>query len=101
MVNKYKRKTNQASWTEATMDLAMKEAQTTSVSAAAKKYGITLSTLQRHLKKGTSKKKLGRFVKVFNDEQEQELLKYIFHVDDLFYGLTKTEFLELFKTMQK
>lgn len=95
MVNKYKRKTQQASWSEATMRLAMEEAKTTSVSAAAKKYGITLSTLQRHLKKGTSEKKLGRYQRVFNDVQENELLEYVFQVDDLFYGLTKTEFLKL------
>lgn len=32
---------------------------------------------------------------MFNDAQEFELLEYVFHVDDLFYGLTKTEFLKL------
>lgn len=95
MVNKYKRKTERASWSEATMQLAMEEAKTTSVSSAAKKYGLTLSTLQRHIKKGSCEKKLGRYQPVFNDKQETELLEYVFQVDDVFYGMTKNEFLEL------
>ncbi|CAG9795664.1 unnamed protein product [Diatraea saccharalis] len=60
MVNKYKRKTSNASWDEAVMKCAMEEAGKGSVNAAAKKYGINLSTLQRHIKKGSSEKKLGR-----------------------------------------
>jgi hypothetical protein len=39
----------------------MLEAIKTSVKSAAKKYGINLSTLQRHIKKGCPEKKLGRF----------------------------------------
>lgn len=39
------------------MQLAMEESKTTSISAAEKKYGITRSTLQRHLKKGRCVKK--------------------------------------------
>lgn len=77
------------------MKLAMEESKKTSVNAAAKKYGINLSTLQRHLKKGSAKKILGRFVPVFTEAQELELVNYIFHMDSLFYGLTKKEFLEL------
>lgn len=74
MVNKYKRKTTNASWDEETMKLAMEESKKTSVNAAAKKYGINLSTLQRHLKKGSAKKILGRFVPVFTEAQELELV---------------------------
>lgn len=95
MVNKYKRKTSNASWDENVMKLAMEEASKTSVNAAAKKYGINLSTLQRHVKKGCPKKKLGRFTTIFTDSQEIELLEYLFQMDALFYGLTKKEFLEL------
>lgn len=95
MVNKYKRKTSNASWDENVMKLAMEEASKTSVNAAAKKYGINLSTLQRHVKKECPKKKLGRFTTIFTDSQEIELLEYLFQMDALFYGLTKKEFLEL------
>lgn len=58
MVNNYKRKTTQRSWDEETMRRAMEEAAKTSVSGAAKKYGINLSTLQRHVKNGSAKNKL-------------------------------------------
>lgn len=95
MVNKYKRKTNQGAWSEVAMQNAMEDSKKTSVLAAAKKYGIPLATLQRHLKKGSCTKNLGRYRRVFNDVQEAELLEYIFQVDDLFYGLTKNEFLKL------
>ncbi|XP_053600802.1 uncharacterized protein LOC128682843 [Plodia interpunctella] len=95
MVQKYKRKTKQASWDVETMKLAMEEAKKGSVNGAAKKYGINLSTLQRHIKKGSADKKLGRFSTVFNDQQESELIEYLFHMDNLFYGLTKSEFLSL------
>nr|XP_015915036.2 uncharacterized protein LOC107445205 [Parasteatoda tepidariorum] len=95
MVNKYKRKTEQATWCETAMKNAMKESETTAVSAASKKYGIPLSTLQRHLKKGSCSKNLGGYRRVFKDEQEAELLQYVFQVDYLFYSLTKNEFFKL------
>lgn len=95
MVNKYKRKTQNASWDEAIMSRAMEEAAKGTVSGAAKKFGINLSTLQRHIKKGCPKKKLGRFTTVFTDFQETELLEYVFYMDNLFYGLTKLDFLKL------
>lgn len=91
MVNKYKRKTANASWDEGVMKLAIEEALKTSVNGAAKKYGINLSTLQRHVKKGCPKKKLGRFTTVFTAAQELELVEYLFHMDNLFFGLTKTK----------
>ncbi|KOB65158.1 Uncharacterized protein OBRU01_23139 [Operophtera brumata] len=50
---------------------------------------------QRHLQSGSAKKKLGRHTIVFTPEQEMELIEYVFHMDALFYGLSKTEFLEL------
>lgn len=52
-----------------------------------KKYGFTFSTSQT-FKKGSYQRK-------FNDCQGFELLEYLFHVDDLFYVLTKTEFLKV------
>jgi len=97
MVNKYKRKTSQASWLSSTMRQAMLEVQELgkSTKSVATKYGIPRTTLQRHLQSGSFEKKLGRFVTVFSPEQETELLEYVFHMDALFYGLSKKEFLEL------
>lgn len=77
------------------MKLAIEETLKTSINGAAKKYGINLSTLQRHVKKGFPKKKLGRFTTVFTAAQELELVEYLFHMDNLFFGVTKTEFLKL------
>lgn len=96
MVNKYtKKKAPNPSWSEKTMTLAMNEANKTTVFAAAKKYGINLSTLQRHVKKGCAKKVLGRFAPIFTDAQELELVQYLFNMDNLYVGLTRQEFLEL------
>lgn len=95
MVNNYKRKTTNASWDEKTMQLAMDEAKKSSVNAAAKKFGINLSTLQRHIKKGSAKKVLGSKKPIFTEAQELELVEYVFHMDDIFFGMTKKEFLEL------
>lgn len=97
MVNKYKRKTLQAAWEETTMKKALGEVRElhNSVKSTAKKYGIPRSTLQRHLQSGSAKKKLGRYTTVFTPEEEKELIEYVFHMDALFYGLSKKEFLEL------
>lgn len=97
MVNKYKRKTSQASWDEDVMAKAINDIKEKrgSVNSIATKYNIPRTTLRRHLKSGTSKKKLGRFTTVFTLEQEEELLEYVFHMDQLFFGLSKEEFLQL------
>lgn len=97
MVNKYKRKTLQAAWDETSMKKALKDVKElqNSVKSTAIKYGIPRSTLQRHLQSGSAKKKLGRHTTVFTPEQEIELIEYLFHMDALFYGLSKTEFLKL------
>nr|CAH7740475.1 unnamed protein product [Callosobruchus chinensis] len=47
------------------------------------------------MKSGSSEKKLGRFKKVFSDEEEAELLKFLQKLDDVFYGITRLEFLQL------
>ncbi|XP_049881876.1 uncharacterized protein LOC126377877 isoform X2 [Pectinophora gossypiella] len=97
MVNKYKRKTQQCSWTESTMKKAIQEVveMKKAIKTTATKYGIPRATLQRHLKTGSCKKKLGRFTTVFSAEQELELLNYVFEMDSVFYGLSKEEFLRL------
>lgn len=65
------------------------------IKITATKYSITRATLQRHLKSGSCIKKLGRFVTVFSEQQEQELLDYVLQMDSVFYGLSKEEFLRL------
>lgn len=77
MVHTYKRKTSQGSWTETIMKLAIEESKKSSVNAAAKLYNIPLSTLQRHVKKKSAKKKLGRF----------ETNKKLFHLSKSILGL--------------
>lgn len=95
MVYTYKRKTDRANWSEETLAKAMEEAKKTSKLQASKMYGIPYATLHRHIKSGSSKKKLGRFVSVFTPEEEEELLTYVKKMDSLFYGLTRTEFLQV------
>lgn len=97
MVNKYKRKSTQGSWSEILMENAIREVAELkkNIKSTAAKYGIPRATLQRHLKTGSSKKKLGRFTTVFSEEQELELLNYVFEMDSVFYGLSKEEFLKL------
>ncbi|CAH2106523.1 unnamed protein product [Euphydryas editha] len=46
----------------------------------------------RHWKKGSSTAQLGRFRKVFNDEQEGDLRTYLYDMDSVFYGLTREDF---------
>lgn len=74
------------------MKLAMEEASNFTVAGAARKYGIPLATLQRHIKKGSEKKNIGRYKLVFTPEQEADLETYLLHMDSLFYGLTKKDF---------
>lgn len=97
MSNNYKRKTNQGAWDESMMAEAIKDVQKKhcSVKVVAVKYGILRTTLRRHLKKGCAKKKLGRFTTVFTPQQKTELLEYVLHMNDLFFGITKEDFLQL------
>lgn len=92
MVSNYKRKTKRGEWTETNLERAMDEATRTSVRAAAKKYNIPFSILLRHHKKKSSTKYLGRFRPVFTKDEEDTLFKYLTKMDDLFYGLTPSDF---------
>lgn len=89
MVNNYKRKTKQCAWTEKEMKSAMAEAAKTSIARASRLYNIPLGTLHRHIKKGSAKKKLGRFSMVFSPGMEQEIVEYAKELDVKFYGLTR------------
>lgn len=97
MVYQYKRKTDQAKWTESNLKRAMDAviAKKKTILSAAKNYQIPFSILQRHIKSGSYKKKLGRFTAVFTKEHENELCCYLKEMDTLFFGLTRTDFLEL------
>ncbi|XP_011884001.1 PREDICTED: uncharacterized protein LOC105571140, partial [Vollenhovia emeryi] len=61
MVFQYKRKTDQATWTETNLKRAMDAVneKKESITSAAKKYQIPYTTLQRHMKSGNCTKKLG------------------------------------------
>ncbi|KAK2574840.1 hypothetical protein KPH14_012945, partial [Odynerus spinipes] len=48
-----------------------------------------------HVKSGNYRKKLGRFTVVFNEEQEKQLCNYLKELDNLFFGLTRKDFLQL------
>ncbi|KAJ2953466.1 hypothetical protein O0L34_g1061 [Tuta absoluta] len=95
MVHNYVRKTDRASWSEESLKKAMREAQIGTISSASKKYGIPFATLHRHLKTGSSQKKLGRFETVFTPAEEADLVAYVKKMDSIFYGLTRSEFLQV------
>lgn len=65
----------------------MDEAKTSSIRSAAKKYGIPIGTLHRHIK-GEATKTLGRFRPVFSKEIEQQIFELAIELDASFYGLT-------------
>nr|CAH7744558.1 unnamed protein product [Callosobruchus chinensis] len=95
MVYNYKRKTGRAAWSEIDLKNAMIGTERSTILTASKRYGIPYATLHRHMKSGSSEKKLGRFKKVFSDEEKAELLKFLQKLDDVFYGMTRLEFLQL------
>lgn len=98
MVYHYKRKTDRGnSWTEKNMALAIESVRRKelSIHRAAVRYDIKYSTLQKHVKKDTCKKSLGRFKPVFSDVQENEFVDYIKALDGRFYGLTRKDLCEL------
>lgn len=97
MVYKFVRKTKQASWTESTMDKAMKKVteDKESIAAVAKKYEIPYTTLYRHIKSGSTKKKLDHFSTIYSSEQENEPCDYLLKMESVFYGLTRCDILSL------
>lgn len=62
------------------------------VKTTAKKYGLPYATLYGYWKKDSSAAHLGRFRKVFNDEQKGDLRTYLYDMDSGFYGLTREDF---------
>lgn len=97
MVYNYTRKTNQGSWSEENLKKAIDtiKNQSQSILQASKAYNIPFATLYRRYKKGNTHKSLGRFKPVFSSHQENELISYLKHMDSIFYGLSRKEFLKL------
>lgn len=95
MVYKYVRKSERGSWTVDNLKKAMEEAKNSSINKASKMYRMPYGTLHRHIKSQSTEKKLGRYTKVFSDEEERQLASYVLKVDSMFYGLTRKEFLTL------
>lgn len=98
MVYHYKRKTERGmSWTGEDMAAAIDcvNQKELSIHKAALRFNITYSTLQKHVKKNTSKKSLGRFKPVFSEEEENEFVEHIKALDGRFYGLTRKDLCEL------
>lgn len=85
------------SWDENTMKKAMEEVMKfkKSVKGTAVKYGISPTTLKRHIVRGSHKKHLGRFRTFFSSEQELELLDYVSKMGNILNGLSRQEFLKL------
>lgn len=96
MVSNYKRKTNQGSWSEENLNMAIYECKNgTKISTAANLYNIPFSTLYRRLKSGRNDKQLGRFRPIFSITHEKELVEYLKEMDAVFYGLTRYDFKNL------
>ena len=93
MVRNYKRTTNQASWSRSALVAAMKAVQVggSSIRSACETHSIPFGTLYRHLQKNSKAKKLGRFSRVLSVDIENELVKYIKHMDSLLFGVTLKE----------
>lgn len=51
--------------------------------------------MQRRVKTGSFIKSLGRYKPIFTDAEELELVQHLKDLDALFYGLAKSEFLQL------
>lgn len=96
MVYKYVRKTNQASWSEEAMRQAILECRGgSSIRSMSIKYSIPRITLYRHVKSGSTEKKLGRFKTIFTIQQETDLCNYLKKMDSLFFGLSRQDFKRL------
>ena len=91
----YKRKTNQANWNEDDIKNAITTVKLKQMSLrkACKNVSVPKDSLHRLVKKAFLKSSLhinllGRFRKVFSDNQEQDLNKYIKDLENSFYGLS-------------
>ena len=61
----------------------------------AESIGVNEDTLRKRLRLGTVPKSLGRYTKVFSEEQEAELAAHCRTLDGLFYGLKRRDLMSL------
>ena len=92
----YKRKTNRGSWSEGSLQNALKEiSQGKSVRKCSLEYGIPRRTLRDRLGSGNAKKPYSNRNNVFTPEQEQKLADHAISLSKIFYGMTRREFCSL------
>lgn len=93
LLGPYKRKTNrEVRFTQQTLE-KNKQGIKNGVSKRrlAKEYEVSESGLKTRLKTGTVPASLGRYIPVFSQQMESDLVKKIQNKDKLFYGLSKIE----------
>lgn len=103
MVRNYKRKTNRHAWSEESMHMAMEAVLNNSMGyyKASNQFNVPQTTLERHVAKKRKnpeynlKKTLGPFTCVFNEEQENELVKYLTIMESQMFGLTIKEMCQI------
>lgn len=95
MPYKYVRKSTQQSWDVEAMQHAIEAVRRDKMpyATAAKQFNVPRNTLKRRvLKKNRDaiedKKILGKYRKVFTDQQEMELCEHIFDMERRFYGIS-------------
>lgn len=98
----YKRVTDRGRWSIDDMKEAIESIRTNllSLRQAAIRYNIPKSTLQRRVANknkiiSENEKYLGRFRKIFSDEQENEMVEYIVEMENRFFGLTYKDLRQL------
>jgi hypothetical protein len=87
----YKRKSSRQEWTVENLQRALTdiENKTLSIHEASRTYNIPRPTIQRHRKGGVKTPgTLGRFLRVFDDNFENQLVKYCLDMQSRFYGLS-------------
>lgn len=92
MPRNFQRKTDIAKWTKEELKSALRCIQEgSSVSAAARRYGIPRTTLiTRRKNQNFDEAKLGR-CSILSEEQEVELTEHVILLSRLFYGITAVQ----------
>lgn len=101
MVSKYKRKSQQQSWDTVAMQGAIDAVKNGMPwQTAATTYNVPRNTLKRRvLNKNTdatgTTKVMGHYRAVFSEEQEQELVNHLLHLEVRFFGITVADLRKL------
>lgn len=98
----YRRKTDRGKWSAQDMLEAAQKVRDKELSLrqAAEQYNVPKSTLERRVTNKNkivkeNEKYLGRYRKVFSDEQEEEIVDYILEMEKRFFGITYKELRQL------